>query len=174
MQDKATQGFIAGILGVTVQAIFILTMYYGFGFTKYRLLDFVGVVTFNQIPSTLPQAITSELIVYVYSGFLGVIFVMLLNVLGSKNLITKGIFFGALHWFFINAFVTAFKIEGLYPTNFVTVIVHLVGGLLYGTTMACSYIYLAEKYILKKRQVSFNPIPQPSMKYLDKENQKEE
>ena len=169
MQDRTIQGFVAGLIGSMAEMFFTLTMYYGFGLTKYRFMDFAGVISFNQIPDSFLVAVIAELIVYVFCGFLGIVFVMMLKVLSGQNIIFKGALFGGLYWFLINIFVTAFRIEGLYPTNFVTSTVHLVGGLIYGATTAYAYTYLAEEY----KQTSMNLIPQPVMRPLDQENQNE-
>ncbi len=169
MRDHTIQGFVAGLIGSMVEMFFTLTMYYGFGLPKYRFMDFAGAINFNQIPDSLLVAVIAESIVYVFCGFLGVVFVMMLKVLSSQNIILKGASFGILYWFLINAFVTAFRIEGLYPTNFVTSTVHLIGGLIYGATTAYAYTYLAKEY----KQTSVNFIPQPVLRPLDQENQNE-
>jgi len=182
LRDRVTQGFIAGVVGGIIEMIFTLAIYYGFGLIKYRYLDFAAVITFNHRPQDLLQAVVAELVVWAFVGFLGAFFVLMLNVIGRKNIVMKGSFWGLLSWLLIYGFVTVFRIEGLYPTNFITSVIHLIGGMLYGTVMAYTFVYVTKKYGLEETQVNkttlsnshINPLIQPVMKPLDKKNECED
>lgn len=148
MSDRTTQGFIAGMVGAVPQMLFSLTMY-GFDIMKLRYLDFAAALAFNKPPNGMIQEIIAEVIVYLFTGFLGAAFSLVLKVIADENLIIKFTLYGILGWFFIYAAVTFFRVPPLYPTGFTTSLVHLIGGMIWGFGAGCSFSFLNKKYGLK-------------------------
>ena len=118
MNDRFTQGFIAGIIGWLPQTIFTLTMFYGFHLIKLRYFDFAAVLAFSHKPQGLLQTLVSVLIAMAFLGMLGVGFSMLIKVISCQNILLKGSLYGAVGWFTIYSIVTIFKIKDLYPIDF--------------------------------------------------------
>lgn len=73
IDDRTTQGFLAGVIGSVAEMFFILTMFFGFHFNKLRYMDFAAVFAFNHRPVGLFQSIIAEMLVYIFYGLLGVI-----------------------------------------------------------------------------------------------------
>lgn len=146
MKDRTTEGFIAGVIGAFPEMVFTLTLYYVFNAIRFRYLDFASVIAFNHLPKGLFQIIVAEFGVFVFTGFLGVIFSHLIKTISSRNIILKGAFFGISIWFFVYAFITFFKVRPLFPIGFQTSILHMIGGVIWGITTAWTYRKFVEKY----------------------------
>lgn len=146
IEDRVTQGFIAGMSMTVFQLCFTFTMYYGFHLIKYRFLDFAAWIAFNQAPQGLFQTVIAEVIVAFFLGFLGIFFSLLIKNISSANLIFKGALYGIFCWFVIYGVIAVFRVKGIYPVNFMTSFIHLIGGTLWGTAMAAALLFLNRKY----------------------------
>lgn len=93
MDDRLTQGFLAGIAGWLPQIIFTSIMF-KLHFTKLRYLDFAAVLTFNHKPQGFLEILFAEIVVIIFLGVLGREFSMLLKVVSSANLFFKGWLYG--------------------------------------------------------------------------------
>jgi hypothetical protein len=149
MQDRTTQGFIAGVAGAVAEMVFTLSMFHGFNLIKFRFLDFASMFTFNHEPQGLFQTMIAEAIVWVFMGSLGAIFSLLIKEMGSLNIIMKGGLYGVIVWLLVYVFVTAFRVEVLYPIDFVTSVIHMIGGVIWGTVMAYVFVYFNARYGVK-------------------------
>jgi uncharacterized membrane protein (DUF4010 family) len=70
-----------------------------------------------------------------FCGLLGVFFAYLLPYLGSKYYMFKGIVFGVASWFMIHAVGALYKVPLLEKSTPQTLVVHLVGAMLYGAVI---------------------------------------
>lgn len=150
VHDRATCGFVAGLLGAFVQMIFTYSVYYGTGLLKFRFADYAGIIFWGSRPEGLLQSVFAEFLVWFYSGVLGAVFALLIKIYSSEHLMMKGFSFGILYWYLNNGYITAFRVEGLYPIGFTTAAIHVVGGIILGLTTAKAYAYLAKKYRIEE------------------------
>lgn len=173
IQDLSIRGFVAGVMGSIVEMVFTLMMYYS-GISKYRFMDFAGIITFNHRPDGILEMIIAEASVWIFCGVLAVGFVYLIKAISTRSIIFKGVIYGISSWFLIYGIVTIFRIDGLYPSDFPTSATHLLGGLIYGMSMAYSFIYLTGRVNIEETGRVHTHITQPAMKPLDQDQEQSE
>lgn len=150
LNDRLTQGFIAGVAGWLPQMLFMQPMYWIFKLIKLQYLDYGAYLSFNHRPEGLSQFLFSEFTVVLFLGFLGVLFSMLIKIISSANLIFKGWLYGALLWFIIFSIFSLFKVNGVYGViDYNTAIINLIGASIYGIGMSWTLLFLNGKYGVK-------------------------
>jgi hypothetical protein len=148
MDDRLTQGFLAGAAGWPPQIVFTATMF-KLHFTKLRYLDFAAILTFNHKPQGIWEVIFAEIVVIIFLGVLGIGFSMLLKVVSSENLFFKGWLYGTFTWFAIYAAMTMYKLEHIYPVDTRTALVSLIAAAIWSIGMTRVLLYLNRKYGVK-------------------------
>ena len=82
MKDRAIQGFIAGIVGWLPQLIFTQTMYWVFHLTKLQFYHFAGILAFSHKPHGFLESLFSEFIVVALMAALGILFALVIKIIG--------------------------------------------------------------------------------------------
>ncbi|HEX3047444.1 MAG TPA: hypothetical protein VHY08_22015 [Bacillota bacterium] len=150
MNDRFTQGFIAGVIGWIPQELFTLIMFYGFHNVKFRYHDFAALIAFNYKPNNIWDTIFAELLVIIFVGFLGAGFSMLIKTIHSANLHFKGWAYGVIWWFMIYCAITLFTIKGIYQTiDSKTALINLIAACIWGVCMARVFLFLNRKSFIQ-------------------------
>jgi hypothetical protein len=149
LNDRFTQGLIAGIIGWLPQTIFTFIMLHVFHIIKLSYFDFAAVLTFNHKPQGFLQNLVALLVAMAFLGLAGVSFSMFIKVISNQNILLKGCVYGASIWFIISSIVSIFQIKDLYPIDFSTSTINLIAGILWGIVMAWTLLFLNRKYGVK-------------------------
>ena len=150
IEDRFTQGFLAGIAGWLPEVIFTFSNLWIFHLTKFGYLDFAAIITYNHKPQGFLQHLFSELVVIIVLTFLGAVFAMLIKVIQSPAIILKGTLYGAISWFLIYVLFALYKIEGISgKIDFPTAVINLLGAAIWGIGMAWTLLFLNRKYGVK-------------------------
>lgn len=147
MNDRFTQGFIAGVIGWFPQELFTLVMFYGFRTVRFRYHDFAALIAFNYKPNSIWDTIFAELLVVIFVGFLGAGFSMLIKTICSVNFHFKGWAYGVFWWFIIYCAITLFTIKGIYETiDSKTALINFIAASIWGVGMARAFLFLNRRY----------------------------
>lgn len=137
MNDKFTNGFIAGLVGGTATAIVGLIAY--LFKSTLSFVDISGIIVFGRIPNSFIEYIVALFIQLGFSAFFGIAFAYLIPVLSWKNYLVKGWFYGMVIWFVIYGVMSLFQIKGLTNVPVQTVISNIIGASFFGITMTMTY-----------------------------------
>jgi len=150
LNDRLTQGFLAGVVGWVPEALFTLPMYGIFHLVKLRYLDYAAILAWGNSPQGLVQSLFAEFVVIIFLGFLGILFTMLIKIVFSDNFVFKGWLFGAVFWFAIFSIFAFFKIKGIVGVvDFKTAFFNLVGASIWGIAMTLVLLFLNRRYGVK-------------------------
>ena len=145
--DKINMGFFAGIIGGIIMNVWSFISYYLLNFTTRRYLDWSGVLLYGRLPQNSIEVIYALFIHFVWVGFLGVVFVLIIGDMSeSQGLLVKGAGYGLISGFIIYAIPVVFGIQFLEFTPVETVISNHIGGVIWGLTMVRSLSYMDKKY----------------------------
>lgn len=146
IEDRFSQGVIAGVLGWVPQLLFTQTVFWIFRGTKFQYLDFAAMMVMNHRPRGWAEYLFSELVVVIMLAFLGALFALAVKVIKSVGILLKGTLFGAISWFLIYTLFTLFKIEGIYHViDFKTALYNLIGAAIWGGAMSAGLLVLNRK-----------------------------
>lgn len=147
IQDRFTQGFVAGFIGWIPQMLIMQSLHWIFHATKFQYLDFVAIMAFNNHPKGILQFLFAEVLVVAVLTTAGSIFAMLVKVISSRSLILKGAIWGGSVWFILYTAVILYKVEKIYgQIDFSTAFFNLLGAVIYGVFMAWALLILNRKY----------------------------
>lgn len=145
LDDRFTRGLLAGVLA-GIPAIFLgLTARFVLHATTLMYTDFAAILVFGRKAETLAGHLFSGVIVFMFWGFLGIVFAYIISYITSKNLILKGLTWGAAVWFLSYVTTLFFKVPGLLVIPTKTAISQLVGGLIWGGLLALVFNWLDRK-----------------------------
>ena len=148
LNDRLTQGFLAGVAGWPPQIAFTAIMF-KLHFTKLRYLDFAAVLTFNHKPQGFFEVLFAEIVVIVFLGVLGIGFSMLLKVVSSENIFFKGWLYGTFMWFAIYTAMTMYELKHIYPVDTNTAFSSLIAASIWSIAMVWVLLFLNRKYGVK-------------------------
>lgn len=146
IQDRYTQGLIAGTIGWVPEIIFTWIMF-GLHLGKFRYSDIAGVLAWGFRPKGLLEELFAEFIMFALLSTLGGIFAMLVKVISSRNLRIKGAIYGGAAWFIIYTIINLFKVKGIFgKVDFSTAVFNMAGAIIWGLVMAWTLLLLNKKY----------------------------
>lgn len=146
IQDRFTQGLIAGLIGWFPQVLFMRSMHF-LKIAKFQYLDFTAVLAFNHQPKNLPESLFTEFLVLSLMGVFGAFFALLVKMWSSYNLRLKGAIYGGGVWFSLYVLITLYKMAKIYgKIDFPNAMVNLIGAVIYGFFMAWALLILNRKY----------------------------
>lgn len=166
MEDRLTQGFVAGIAGGIASNAW--SMFAGLmDMTTIRQADLIALLIYAHIPPFGWGEITFALFSHVLvSGVLGIFFAYWVLYVTSRNLLFKGWVFSATVWFAVYLTTTLFQVPGTIPVPFKTVICDFVGTTIFGLVLP-----LALRTLTAERSATSPGIlTAPAMKPLDRED----
>lgn len=170
MQDRFTRGFVAGLIGGTVAAVFSFTS--GFmGFTTLRIADWLGIFIFAHTPPfSVGEIAYATLGQLTMAGVLGVGFAFWLPHVSSRNLLFKGWFFSVTVWFALYAISTLFNLQGTAPLPLKTAISNFVSATIFGLVQA----YALRALTPQESPAFLRAAMVPAMKPLEGEGENED
>lgn len=145
LDDRLTRGFLAGILAGIPTILTGLVLRFVLHATTLLYADFAAILVFGHKAPTLTGKLFSLLVVFMFWGFLGIVFSYLIRYFNSQNLLFKGLLWGALVWFLSYVVTLLFKVPGLLIIPVKTAISQLFGGLIWGGLLAEIFGYLDKK-----------------------------
>ncbi|MCW3489227.1 hypothetical protein [Dethiobacter alkaliphilus] len=144
--DRVVRGLIAGIAGGLIMNVWDFISKYILDFHDHLYLDWAATIIYGHPPVNLAEFIFSLLAQIAWSGFLGLLFVMLMPYADSKNYLIVGGFMGFLASFLIFSIPQIFKIPGLMNLSTTTVISHSIGAIIWGYVVAQTMQLLKLKF----------------------------
>lgn len=148
MEDRLVVGGLAGLTGAAVQNIYSYVIK-SLNLATYTYSDFASTILTNRV-YTDPVGVVAGFLAYLSVGvILGVLFAYLLSATSSNYLYIKGLLYGFVLWFILTGFGTIFNLatfRGLSPVSALSI---LVGGLLFGVTLAAVLEMLDHKTTLQ-------------------------
>lgn len=145
LDDRLTRGLLAGVLAGIPGILIALTSRFVLHTTTLLYSDFAAILIYGKKAETIGGHLFSGLVVFMFWGFLGILFAYLIRYVTSKNLILKGMLWGGMVWFLAYAITLLFKVPGLLIIPVKTAVSNFVGGLIWGGLMALTYGYLDRK-----------------------------
>lgn len=136
LNDKVTQGFIAGIAGGIVMNLISLISYQ-LHIANLRFLDWPAIIINGNTPNTTLEVGFALLVQLIFVGVLGIIFTYLISkLITSTNYLFKGGLFGVLSWFVIYALTYVATVPKLTPLTMGTAITDFIGAVAFGLVLA--------------------------------------
>ncbi|HBV86256.1 hypothetical protein [Desulfosporosinus sp.] len=145
LEDRFTRGFIAGLIGGVGSLAWGLFSKSILKFTELLYTDFASILIYGNKASSFIEKAFAQFVVFGFWGLGGILFILLIPYLTSKNLIFKGAFWGAFIWFASYVITLLFKVKGLEIISVNTSISQLIGGLIWGGLLAIAIKYLDRK-----------------------------
>ncbi len=148
MNDRFTNGLLAGVLAGIAHASWSLTSRFILQWTEKSVAGFGALLSFNRAPEGLFEHIWGLLVFLGGSAGLGVVFVYFVRLVTSERLYLKAIFFSMASWFFIGDVIVP-RISGTTEAPFTlgTVASAAAGSVLFGVVLAYTYNYFVNKSI---------------------------
>lgn len=134
--DRFMRGLVSGIVGGVVMNIWSLTSYHILHFTERRFLDWASVLMYGHLPSNLKETAFALVAQILWAGFLGILYAYLIPVVTSRGYLIKGAFWGFITGFLIYASAILLNMPYFSRISVDTVISQMVGGVIWGLTLA--------------------------------------
>lgn len=144
LKDRFTRGCLIGLIG----GIATTVLGYVFFLVKFgtlRFSDFAAILIYGRKAHGLLEILFATMVHWGFSAAAGIVFIYLLKVIGTKNLILKGWFFGVTIWFVAYITTELFKIQEFATISFASAVANFLVSSLYGIITAKAYSYLEEK-----------------------------
>ncbi len=148
INDRFTQGLLAGILGGIPSLAWGLFSQYILKFSSHLYGDFAAALIYGKNAANIWDKLFNQLVVFMFFGLGGIIFAFLVRRISSRNLVLKGMFWAGMIWFFSYAVTRLYKVAGLVTFPLPTAVSHLIGALIWGVAMALIYNYLNQKTLI--------------------------
>jgi hypothetical protein len=136
MNDRFTNGLIAGLVAGVVMSIFDLISHFVLGITEILYLDWAAVLILGYRYSTFLEAVIGQIGQLFFSAIMGVLFAFLLALTSSRYYWLKGWVYGLVVWFGAYAVVKLFQVTPLIPIKPDTVLSDMVTASVYGLVLA--------------------------------------
>lgn len=145
LKDRLTRGFLAGVIGGVVAFPWGLISKYILKSADILYNDFAAIHIYGKRPDVLVEMMFAQLAVFGLFGVCGILFVYLIPYVTSRNLVFKGLIWGATIWFTTYAITTLFKVPGLERITMINSISNLIGALIWGGALAIVLNYLDKR-----------------------------
>lgn len=140
--DRFSRGLVSGIAGGVVMNIWSLTAYYILHVANRRFLDWAAVLMYGHLPLNLNETLLAQASQLLWAGFLGVLFAYFMPAITSRHYLLKGAFGGFIAGFLIYASAILLNMRFFNNLPFNTVLTQIIGGALWGLTMAFTLRWL--------------------------------
>jgi hypothetical protein len=150
MDDRFTEGFIAGGVAGIVQILIDLFIIDVFHFGKFHLFDYAAVLIYGKHPSFWFETILAQITYLAFTCIIGIIFAYLILFIGSKYYLLKGWFFAIATWFFVFAIGTMYRIPILEKNTWQDATNNFFNTSIFGIVMAIALKYLTKDFAWKR------------------------
>lgn len=170
LSDRFTRGFVAGVIGGTVAAVYSYVAGM-MGFTTLRIADWIAIFIFAHTPPFgVGELVYATLGQLAMAGVLGAGFAFWLPHVSSRNMLLKGWLFSVAIWFALYAITALFSLQGTVPLPLKTAISNFVSATVFGLGQA-----LALKALTPQASAAFfRASVVPAMKPLQGEGENED
>lgn len=148
MKDRFTRGFIAGVIAGLISAAWNLGVYF-LNLSTLRFLDFAAVLTYGRKTRVIWESVFSFVTTFFVFGALGIVFIYLITLITSENLMFKSFLFGVSAWFSFYAITLLFKIPELSRVSFLTTLSNFIGAAIYGIVLGYVLKVLDQNRLMK-------------------------
>lgn len=135
MKDRFTRGFTAGLIAGLITSAWNIMSYNLIHISTLRYLDFVAILTYGRKTKAIWETLFSWGSTIFFFGLLGTIFIYLLSIITSDNIVLKSFLFSVTVWFSTYAITMLFKIPELTRVSFLTVFSNFIGAVIYGVAL---------------------------------------
>jgi hypothetical protein len=136
MNDRFTNGLIAGLLAGVAMSILDLISHFVLGITEILYLDWAAVLIFGYRYATFLEAAISQIGQLFFSAITGILFAFLLTLTSSRYYWLKGWVYGLVVWFGSYAIIKLFQVTPLIPIKPDTVLSDMATASVYGLVLA--------------------------------------
>ena len=143
--DRTIRGLYAGILAAIPMNLWSYFSFYIIGLTDFRLLDWGAYLMFGNPPLNIVETIVGQLIQILWSGFLGIIFSLLIPITTSKSLVIKGVLYGFITGFLIYVIPIIFGTPILSDPTTGRAVSQAIAGIIWGVFLTYILFYLYKK-----------------------------
>jgi len=143
--DRTIRGLLAGMLAAIPMNIWNLFSYYILHLTDSRLLDWGSFVFLGNRPQNAAEVIIGQAVQILWCGFLGIIFSHLIPATSSRNILIKGLFYGFITSFFIDAVLILLQIPFFGNPTTGRSISQAISATIWGAALAYSLVYINRK-----------------------------
>ncbi len=147
--DRYFRGLISGIIGGIAMNLWALVVLFILQWEIIRFVDWAGIFLFGDLPRSHLQGAISLGMHIIFVGFLGVVFAFLIPQVTSRGYLLKGVSYGVITGLFIYAIPTLFQMPILAEHSTATVVSNIIGGIIWGLTMAQALRWLDRKAFVK-------------------------
>lgn len=140
--DRFFRGLLAGMAGAIPMNIWSFISFHFVGLADRRIADWASIMLFGSPPNTLLELFLAIFAQILWSGFLGILFAYLVINITSRGYLLKGAFYGFITGFIIFSIPTVLQSPYLARTSTGTATSQLIGGVLWGVTMAYTLKWL--------------------------------
>jgi hypothetical protein len=134
-------GSVAGTIINFIQILLIDVLKFG----QFRFMDYAGIMVYGRRFHTFVENLFAFFIQVGFSASLGVLFVLLLDGVSTKNLFLKGMYFGVFVWYFIFALVLLYKVPYLLVLTFEGGVENFLSSIIFGAVLAVAFRILYQK-----------------------------
>jgi hypothetical protein len=136
-EDTLFRGVISGLSAGLLKDIINVILFVP-GIIQTGFWNYTSIVAFNKTPQSAIEFAIAIILELIFSAFLGVIFIILVNNLKTKHYVIFGLFYGSLVWFFIKTMILTFNITKLEQPaqSIANPLVHLGLSMVFGLILA--------------------------------------
>lgn len=145
LNDRFTRGFLAGLFGGVISLSWGLFSKFVLDFTDILFGEFAAILIYGRPALSLGDHLFAQVALFGFYGLCGIVFVLSIPYLSSKNLYLKGCLWGGLIWFSSHAVTILFKVPELTILDLSTSVSHFIGALIWGFFMVLALDYLTKR-----------------------------
>lgn len=145
MEEKISNGAIAGIIAGIVKDIPDAILHNSLKITSITFWDYTGTIILGRHPHGFFENSYSFFFEVIFSTFLGILFVIFTTYFSRKHYPLWSAFYGGFIWFLIRSIVVVFRIESLITMDFLTSLVNSINSIIYGIILGFLIRYFEKR-----------------------------
>lgn len=176
MENRLTNGFIAGLLGGLAMNVFSLIDYYVIHGTNLMFTDWSAVMLYGERTQSLWGNIFAIMTQVLFTSLLGVIFAYIVMVIKDWSYIFKGWYYGVTCWLTIYGIDILLKLHDLDRIPVRTAVSNFIGSSIFGITLGYVLLRLDLRVAVKDREFSQKSefkslaVPMPAKKLMKRKS----
>lgn len=135
-EDQIQKAAIAGFVTGTLMALVNILLYSVLTTPPLLFIDYALKLTLGYFPVSFWDIVFGALVHILFSGLLGLIFSLLIHILGRKHIWLQGSMFGLWIWFFVFVAIQLNQVNGLSPVHIMDGSINAFLSVLFGLILA--------------------------------------
>lgn len=170
MENRLTNGLIAGVAGGIAMNVFSLIDYHILHFTTFRFLDWSAVMLYGERTQSVWGNVFALFAQLIFTSFLGLVFAYIVLIFEDRSYFFKGWYYGIICWFTIYGIDILLKLHDLNKISVQTAISNFIGSSIFGITLGYALWRLDLQEITEdnkghnKTRLRYNIVPNPVRK----------